>query len=96
MKNRPQKVTKLLYCAKQKLKLACRQGCSPPGHPESKKADATFVAIAAIFDIPETKLNYEWQFLSCLPMDLSTSDSLTMLCTQHCSRAFPYWQVKFC
>jgi len=51
------------------------------------KADTSFAAVAALFGIPETDLNYEWQFLRRLPMDLSTSDSLTKLYTQLEKRA---------
>ena len=51
------------------------------------KSDATFAAVAELFAISETELNYEWQFLRRLPMDLSTSDSLMMLYTQPEKRA---------
>ena len=58
------------------------------------KSDATFVAVAELFGISETELNYEWQFLCRLPMDLSTSDGLMMLCTQPKKRAlFPCFSV---
>ena len=46
------------------------------------ESDANFAAVAALFGIPETELNHKWQFLRRLPMDLSTSDGLMMLCTQ--------------
>ena len=38
-------------------------------------SDVTYAAVAALFGIPETELNYEWQFLRRLPMDLSTSET---------------------
>jgi len=31
------------------------------------KSDATFAAVAELFGISETELNYEWQFLRRLP-----------------------------
>ena len=58
------------------------------------KSDATFAAVAELFGISETELNYEWQFLRRLPMDLSTSDGLMMLCTQPKKRAlFPCFSM---